>query len=78
MQDKATHLETTPVAIGFKIDRKMTELMKINVTAIKSITVGEEPIIHVESFVYVRSVVDSGLRPRRKGWKGKKGFCYVE
>ena len=41
-----------------KINRKKTELMKMNTTANAPVTVGGEPIREVESFVYLGSVVD--------------------
>ena len=41
MQDKTTLLETTSAGTGLKINRKKTELMKMNTTANASITVGE-------------------------------------
>ena len=58
MQDKTTLLETTSAGAGLKINRKKTELMKMNTTANAPITVGGEPIREVESFVYLGSVVD--------------------
>ena len=58
MQDKTTLLETTSAGTGIKINRKKTELMKMNTTANAPITVGGEPIREVESFVYLGSVVD--------------------
>ena len=58
MQDKTTLLETTSAGTGLKINRKKTELMKMNTTANAQITVGGEPIREVESFVYLGSVVD--------------------
>ena len=58
MQDKTTLLETTSAGTGLKINRKKTELMKMNTTANAPITVGGEPIREVESFVYLGSVVD--------------------
>ena len=57
-QDKTTLLETTSAGTGFKINRKKTELMKMNTTANAPITVGGEPIREVESFVYLGSVFD--------------------
>ena len=57
MQDKTTLLETTSAGTGLKINRKKTELMKINTTANTPVT-AEEPIREVESFVYLGSVVD--------------------
>ena len=53
MQDKTTLLETTSAGTGLKINRKKTELMKMNTTANAPITVGGEPIREVESFVYL-------------------------
>ena len=58
MQDKTTLLETISAGTGLKINRKKTELMKMNTTANAPITVGGEPIREVESFVYLGSVVD--------------------
>ena len=58
MQAKTTLLETTSAGTGLKINRKKTELMKMNTTANAPITVGGEPIREVESFVYLGSVVD--------------------
>ena len=58
MQDKTTLLETTSAGTGLKINRKKTELMKMNTTANAPITVDGEPIREVESFVYLGSVVD--------------------
>ena len=58
MQDKTTLLKTTSAGTGLKINRKKTELMKMNTTANAPITVGGEPIREVESFVYLGSVVD--------------------
>nr|KAG5703541.1 hypothetical protein BaRGS_020175 [Batillaria attramentaria] len=58
MQDKTTCLEATSAGTGLNINRKKTELMKINTTANTTVTVGGEPIREVESFVYLGSVVD--------------------
>nr|KAG5704568.1 hypothetical protein BaRGS_031832 [Batillaria attramentaria] len=58
MQDKTTCLEVTSAGTGLKINRRKTELMKINTTANTPVTVGGEPIREVESFVYLGSVVD--------------------
>ena len=57
-QDKTTLLETTSAGTGLKMNRKKTELMKMNTTANAPVTVGGEPIREVESFVYLESVVD--------------------
>ena len=54
---KTTLLETTPAGTGLKINRKKTELMKMNATANAPVTVGGEPI-REESFVYLGSEVD--------------------
>ena len=58
MQDKTTLLETTSAGKGLKINRKKTELMKMNTTANAPVRVGGEPIKEVESFIYLGSVVD--------------------
>ena len=58
MQDKTTLLETTSAGTGLKINRKKTELMKMNTPANASVTFGGEPIREMESFVYLGSVVD--------------------
>ena len=58
MQDKTTLLETTSAGTGLKINRKKTELMKMNTTANTPVIVGGEPIREVESFVYLGRVVD--------------------
>ncbi|XP_056017404.1 uncharacterized protein LOC130053827 [Ostrea edulis] len=58
MQDKTTHLETTSAGTGLKINLKKTELMKINTTVQLPVTVGGDPIIGVESFIYLGSVMD--------------------
>ncbi|KAJ8333838.1 hypothetical protein SKAU_G00411570 [Synaphobranchus kaupii] len=58
MQDKTTRLATTSAGTGLKINKKKTEIVKINTTANTPVTVGGEPIMEVESFVYLGSVVD--------------------
>ena len=40
------------------MNRKKTELMKMNTTTNAPVTVSGEPITEMESFVYLRSVVD--------------------
>ena len=75
MQDKTTLLETTSAGTGLKMNRKKTELMKLNTTANAPITVGGEPIREVESFVYLGSVVDQEpvakqILWRKWGWIG--------
>jgi hypothetical protein len=49
MQDKTTRLETTSSGTGLKINRRKTELMKINTNVNTPITVGGEPIREVGS-----------------------------
>ena len=58
MQEKTTRLAETSAGTGLKINKRKTELMKINATARAPVTVGGEPIREVESFVYLGSVVD--------------------
>nr|KAG5690011.1 hypothetical protein BaRGS_007313 [Batillaria attramentaria] len=58
IKDKTTCLEATSAGTGLKINRRKTELMKINTTANTPVTVGGESIREVESFVYLGSVVD--------------------
>ena len=58
MQEKTSLLETTSAGTGLKINRKKSELMKMNTTTNAPVTVGEEPIKEVESFVYLGSVID--------------------
>jgi hypothetical protein len=58
MQDKTSHLETTSAQVGLKVNKRKTELMKINACAINPVTVGGDPIKEVDSFVYLGSVLD--------------------
>ena len=58
MQDKKTHLAETSAGMGLKINKRKTELMKINTTARAPVTVGGELIWEVKSFVYLGSVVN--------------------
>ena len=58
MQDKTTLSETTSTGTVLKINRKKTELMKMNTTANALVTVSGDPIREVESFIYLGSVVD--------------------
>ena len=58
MQDKTTLLEITSAGTGLKINRKKTELKKMNTTANALVTFGGEPIREMGSFVYLGSVVD--------------------
>ena len=50
MQDETTCLETVLAGTGLKINRKKTELMKINSTANTPVTLGGECIREVDSF----------------------------
>ncbi|RXN14088.1 endonuclease-reverse transcriptase [Labeo rohita] len=59
MQDKTTRPATTSARTGLVINRRETELMKINTTVSTPVTVGGEPIQEVESFVYLGSIVDT-------------------
>ena len=58
MQGKITFLGTTSAGTGFKINRKKTELMKMNTTANTPVTAGGQPIREMESFVCLGSVID--------------------
>ena len=58
MQDKTTRLENVLAGTGLKINRKKTELMKINSTTNTPVTVRGEPIREVDSFFYLGSVID--------------------
>ena len=58
MQDKTTRLETVSAGTGLNINRKKTELMKINSTANTPVTVWGEPIREVNSFFYLGSAID--------------------
>ena len=58
MQDKAALLETTSAGTRLKLNRKKTELFKMNTTANAPVTVGGETTREMESFVYLGSVVD--------------------
>ncbi|KAK7112347.1 hypothetical protein V1264_011816 [Littorina saxatilis] len=58
MQDKTTRLAATSAKTGLGINKRKTELLKINTTANTPVTVGGEPIREVESFVYLGSVID--------------------
>ena len=81
MQDKTTLLETTSAGTGLKINRKKTELVKMNTTANAPVTFGGEPIREMESFVYLGSVVDQqGDRPRRhtQNLQGKSSFRHAK
>ncbi|KAK7091315.1 hypothetical protein V1264_009011 [Littorina saxatilis] len=58
MQDKTTRMAATSAKTGLGINKRKTELLKINTTANTPVTVGGEPIREVESFVYLGSVID--------------------
>jgi hypothetical protein len=57
MQDKTTILETTSASTRLKLNKKKTELMKINTTANVPVAVSGEPIKEVETFIYLQWVV---------------------
>ena len=81
MQDKTTLLDTTSAGTGLKINRKKTELMKMNTTANAPVTVGGEPIREVESFVNLGSEAGQRRhRPRRHSqiWQGKSSFRHAQ
>ena len=58
MQEKTTHLESTSAGTGLKINRKKTELMRMNTTVSTPVTVGGDIIRETETFVYLGSVFD--------------------
>ncbi|KAI8484441.1 hypothetical protein Bbelb_378740 [Branchiostoma belcheri] len=58
MQDKTTRLDATSAEVGLKINKKKTEVLKVNNNTRIPITVGGETIKEVESFVYLGSVMD--------------------
>ena len=58
MQEKTGQLESTSASTGLKINKKKTEVMRINATSNTPITVGGETIKETESFVYLGSVID--------------------
>ena len=58
IQDKTIFLGTMSAGTGLKISKKKTELMKINTTANKPVTVGGDPIMEVDSVIYLGSAVD--------------------
>ena len=58
MQEKTDCLETTSAKTGLRINKKKTEVIRINATVNTPITVNGEPIKEVESFVYLGSVLD--------------------
>ena len=58
IQDKTTLLETTSAGTGLKINKRKTDLTKMNTTANAPVTVGGEPIREIESFVYLGRVID--------------------
>ena len=58
MQDKTTCLETTSAGTGLKINRKKTELIKMNTNTNTLATIGGQPIRELESFIYLGSMAD--------------------
>ena len=79
MQDKTTLLETTSAGTGLRINRKKTQLMRMNTTANTPGTVGGEPIREVESFVYLESVIDQqgGTDRDVTAWIGKARAAFI-
>ena len=63
MQDKTICLETISAGTGLKINRKKTELMKINSKANTPVTVRGESIREVDSF-YLESAIDRDVTSR--------------
>ena len=82
MQDKTTLLEATSAGTGLKINRKKTELMKMNTTANAPTTAGGEPIREVESFVYLGSVVDhqggTDETSQPESARQESSFCHAQ
>ncbi|OOY36395.1 hypothetical protein BOV89_12810 [Solemya velum gill symbiont] len=58
MQDKTTRLEAASAETGLRINRKKSELMKMNTTANTPVTVSGLAIREVKSFVYLGSVIN--------------------
>ena len=81
IQDKTIFLGTMSAGTGLKISKKKTELMKINTTANKPVTVGGDPIMEVDSVIYLGSAVDRrghGQRCYSKDWQGQSCFCHAQ
>ena len=58
MQDKTTILATTSLGTGLRINRKKTNIISINSAINNTVTVGGEPIMEVNSFTYLGSIID--------------------
>ena len=58
MQDKTSKLEKVSVGIGLKVNKRKTELMRINTKVVTPITVGEEPPKDVKPSTYLGSNLD--------------------
>ena len=58
MQEKTDCLEATSAKTGLRINKKKTEVIRINATANTPIKVKGEPIKEVESFTYLGSIID--------------------
>jgi len=59
MQEKTTMLAETSGRVGLKINKKKTQLMKINTTANTPVEIDGDPIDEVDSFVYLGSMLDT-------------------
>lgn len=58
MQEKTTRLAEVSAKVGLKVNKKKTQLMKMNTTNDNPIALGGRPLEEVDSFVYLGSVVD--------------------
>jgi hypothetical protein len=58
MQEKTTRLAEISAKVGLKINKKKTQLMKMNTTNNNPIILDGQPLEEVDSFVYLGSVVD--------------------
>lgn len=54
----STKLATTSLGVGLRVNRKKTNLLKINTSTNTTVTVGGEPIQEVDSFTYLGSIID--------------------
>ena len=59
MQDKTNKLATTSLGLGLRINKKKTNIMKINTPTNNPVTVDNEPIQEVDSFTYLGSILDT-------------------
>ncbi len=79
MQAKTTKLATTSFGIGFRINKKKTSLMKINIPTNNPVTVGGKPIQEVESLFYLGSIIDKqvGTDSNVTARVGKAGAAFI-